>query len=180
MGRLVYEEFYLLSWIQKIKQEKLPLSFHGNYRKLQAVESMEAMKVLLFLKDKSGSKFDFLNCFPVSTNWCEFFFILLSTLLEFNIFLPACVSYWNNPHCCLWHYQTLLICHQARSYILWWSLPLTQLALLDGLWLWKALSYSLCLQLAVWPDQSFSVLFSEAYLILLANSKYQSKTKPKT
>ena len=97
MGRLVYEEFYLLSWIQKIKQEKLPLSFHGNYRKLQAVESMEAMKVLLFLKDKSGSKFDFLNCFPVSTNWCEFFFILLSTLLEFNIFLPACVSYWNNP-----------------------------------------------------------------------------------
>lgn len=68
MGRLVYEEFYLLSWIQKIKQEKLPLSFHGNYIKLQAVESMEAMKVLLFLKGKSGSKFDFLNCFPVSTN----------------------------------------------------------------------------------------------------------------
>lgn len=134
----------------------------------------------LFLKDKSGSKFDFLNCFPVSTNWCEFFFILLSTFLEFNIFLPVCVGCWNTPHCCLWHYQTLLICHQARSNILWWSLPLTQLALLDGVWLWKALSSSLCLQLAVWPDQSCSVLFSKAYLILLANSKYQSKTKPTT
>ena len=153
--------------------------WHGYKRSSRRSCHRVFMCWFLFLKDKSGSKFDFLNCFPVSTKWCEFFFILLSTLPEFNIFLPVCVSYWNIPHCYLWDYQTMLTWHQARSN-LWWSLPLTQLVLLDGLWLWKALSYSLCLQLAVWPDQNFSDLFSKACLILLANSKYQSKTKPKT
>lgn len=42
-----------------------------------------------FLKDKSGSKFGFLNCLPVSTYWHVFFSTTLSTLFESNIFLPC-------------------------------------------------------------------------------------------